>query len=85
MKLLTAQFFAYVLMFLGSHEAKEIIVIWSEHFFSSIQIPLKNHSKVYRRNRIWKSLLVMATIWKSNSETPSDNYLENNLFVYIVT
>lgn len=49
-------------MFLGSHSAKEIIVTWSKHLLLSIPIPLKNHSEVCRRNRVWKSLLVMATI-----------------------
>ena len=45
-------------MFLGSHSAKEIIVIWSKHLLFLIQIPLKNHLKGCRRSRVWKFLKV---------------------------
>ena len=45
-------------MFLGSHSAKEIIVIWSKHLLFLIQIPLKNHPKGCRRIRVWKFLKV---------------------------
>lgn len=64
MRLLTSQVFLPVdgLMFLGSHSAKEIIVKWSKYLLFLIQIPLKNHPKVCRRGRVWKFLLVMATI-----------------------